>query len=105
LGHFNPHTKQAVVDKEKADFYLKHGAQPSDRVARLLKAEGVKLPKWVQLEAKKTGGIRNPEKLRKNRPAEEPAPEEPKAEEPAAEEASAPEEATAVTSEEKPEEK
>lgn len=84
LGHFNPHTKETSLDKEKAGFYLEHGAQPSDRVARLLKAEGVKLPKWVKLETKKNGEIRNAEKLRKNRPVEEAAPEaEPEPEAPA----------------------
>lgn len=78
LGYFNPHSKQTTLDKEKASFYLEHGAQPSDRVARLLKSEGVKLPKWVSLEGKKKGDLRNPEKLRKNRPADakKPADEE-----------------------------
>lgn len=71
LGSFNPHAKTATLDKEKAAYYLEHGAQPSDRVARLLKAEGVKLPSWVKLESDKTRTIRNPEKLRKNQPAEE----------------------------------
>src|ERR1041385_6760440 len=70
IGSFNPHTKETSLNKERASFYLEHGAQPSDRVARLLKSEGVKLPKWVSLSAKKKGVIRNPEKLRKNRPAE-----------------------------------
>lgn len=81
LGHFNPHTKQTVIDTEKAAFYLEHGAQPSDRVIRLLKAEGVKLPKWVKQADEKSRDIRNPEKLRKNQPAQEESP----AEEPAAE--------------------
>src|SRR5688500_17840290 len=67
LGHFNPHSKVAVVDKEKASFYLEHGAQPSDRVARLFKSEGIKLPKWVKLPADKQRDIRHAEKLRKNR--------------------------------------
>jgi len=75
LGHFNPHSKEVVLDKEKAQTYLNNGAQPTDRIARLLKAEGVKLPEWVQLSADKTRNIRNPEKLRRNRPAEEAAPE------------------------------
>ena len=70
LGHYDPHTKTVVIDKEKASFYLEHGAQPSDRVVYLLKNEGVKLPKWVKLDTKKTSGIRNQDKLRKNRPAE-----------------------------------
>lgn len=87
LGHFDPHSKQIVLDKEKAQTYLANGAQPTDRIARLLKAEGVKLPSWVQLESDKSRSIRNPEKLRKNRPAEEAAAEEPVAadEEPAVE--------------------
>lgn len=75
LGHFNPHSKEVVLDKEKAQTYLNNGAQPTDRIARLLKAEGVKLPEWVQLSAAKTRNIRNPEKLRRNRPVEEAAPE------------------------------
>ncbi len=70
LGHFNPHTKITGLDKEKATFYLEHGAQPSERVIRLLKAEGVKLPKWVDPPAKKTHSIKNTEKLRKNRTGE-----------------------------------
>ena len=72
------HTKQVVINKEQAQYYLDHGAQPTDRVALLLKKEGVKLPKWVTLPAKQEGKIRNPEKLRKNQPKEETAPEQPK---------------------------
>ena len=86
LGNYDPHSKVINIDKEKADYYLQNGARPSDRVARLLKAEGVKLPSWVQLEAKQVAKTRNPEKLRKNRPAEEaPKEEAPKEEAPAAE--------------------
>lgn len=76
LGSFNPHTKETSLDKEKASFYLEHGAQPSDRVIRLLKSEGVKLPKWVNLPDKKKSDVRNPEKRRSTRP-DEPAAEEP----------------------------
>ena len=82
LGNFNPHTKEANLDKDKASFYLDHGAQPSDRVARLLKVQGVKLPSWVKLEGKKEGSVKNAEKRRSTRPAEpveevtEPAAEE-----------------------------
>src|ERR1700693_515662 len=81
LGHYDPHSKQVKVDKEKIIFYLEHGAQPSERVTKLLVDEKVKLPKWVKLPAKQTGKIRNQEKLRKNRtgePAQKPsATEEP----------------------------
>lgn len=66
LGSYNPHTKQSLLVKEKTEFYLSHGAQPSDRVARLLKKEGIKLPKWVNLQEEKKRTVRNPEKLRKN---------------------------------------
>jgi small subunit ribosomal protein S16 len=90
LGSYDPHTKVAALVKEKADFYLEHGAQPSDRVARLLQTEGVKLPNWVTAVTKKEGKLKNPEKLRKNQPAapivEEPAATEVVAETPAAEE-------------------
>ncbi|MEI7683253.1 MAG: 30S ribosomal protein S16 [Candidatus Saccharibacteria bacterium] len=98
LGSYNPHSKTVQIDKEKAELYLKNGARPSERVAGLLKAEGVKLPSWVELDNKKAGKLRNAEKLRKNQPKEEkpkeeaPAPEEPVAEE-AAPELEAPAEA------------
>ncbi len=77
LGSYDPHTKTAVLAKEKAEFYLSHGAQPSDRAARILKTEGIKLPEWVELEPNKKRAIKNPEKLRKNRPAGAAAPEKP----------------------------
>ena len=104
LGSYDPHAKNVNLDKEKAQFYLEHGAQPSSRVAALLKQEGVKLPKWVALADKKAGKLRNPEKLRRNRPAEEPAPaaeDEPAPAEEAPAEAAA--EAPAETSAEAPE--
>jgi len=101
LGSYDPHSKTLAIDKEKAELYLKNGARPSDRVARLLKDEGVKLPSWVVLESNKKGALRNAEKLRKNQPKEEKveAPEAP-AEEPAAEEAPAEEVATEAAPEE-----
>ncbi len=85
LGHFNPHTKETSVDKEKATFYLSHGAQPSERVARLLKSEGVKLPAWVATSDAKKREVRNADKRRSTRP-EEPKTEEPVTEPTAAEE-------------------
>jgi len=82
LGSYDPHTKQSTLVKEKAEFYLTHGAQPSDRVVTLFKTENVKLPKWVADPTKQKREIRNPEKLRKNRPAEDkPAADEEKVEE------------------------
>lgn len=72
VGSYNPHTKDANVQVELAQKYLDNGAQPTPRVAKLLKEAGVKLPKWVkEVSADKQKSIRNPEKLRKNQPKEE----------------------------------
>lgn len=81
LGNYNPHTKEATIDSEKISFYLEHGAQPSARVASLLKTKKIKLPKWVNEPTKLKRTTRNPDKLRKNQPKAE-ATVEPKAEEP-----------------------
>ena len=39
LGHYNPRSKPALVqvDKERVDFWMKRGAQPSDSVRTLIK--------------------------------------------------------------------
>lgn len=87
LGSYNPHTKETTLDKEKASFYLEHGAQPSERVVRLLTAQGVKLPSWVKAVASdKQRTVRNADKRRSTRPeepAEEALAEEPESAEPA----------------------
>lgn len=70
LGNYNPHTKALSIDKDKAAFYVKNGAQPSQRVAKLLSDEGLSLPKWVEFARKKESPIKNQDKLRKNRPVE-----------------------------------
>lgn len=100
VGSYNPHTKETRIDTEKVAFYLGNGAQPTPRVVRILSEQKVDLPAWVKQPASKEGKLRNPEKLRKNRPAdeapaEEPAEEAVEAEAPAETEAEAPaEEAT-----------
>ncbi|MEI6755639.1 MAG: 30S ribosomal protein S16 [bacterium] len=97
LGSYNPHTKTVTLDKEKAAFYLEHGAQPSDRVVRMFKAEGIKLPSWVKEPTNKERTVRNAEKRRSTAPAEpvEEAPAE-EAEAPVEEPAPAAEETTAA---------
>jgi small subunit ribosomal protein S16 len=77
LGSYDPHAKSLNLDKEKASFYLEHGAQPSDRTARLLKSEGVKMPSWVKQPTEKKGVVRSPGKRRSTNPVK---PEEPAAE-------------------------
>lgn len=114
LGSYNPHTKEVKIDKELAQKFLDNGAQPSERVAKILKNEGVKLPDWVEFSDPKERKTRNPEKLRKNQPAEEKSATEEDAAEPATpEEEPSPENneekteetATEATEEAKPEEK
>lgn len=71
LGSYNPHTKQVNLDKEKAETYLKNGAQPSERIVKLFEAEKIALPAWVEKSnTDKKKSFKNQEKLRKNRPAE-----------------------------------
>jgi small subunit ribosomal protein S16 len=95
LGSYDPHAKTVTLDKEKAAFYLEHGAQPSDRAASLLKKEGVKLPSWVKPPAKKERTVRNAEKRRSTAP-EKPAQEAPAVEAAAPEAAEAPSEEVAA---------
>lgn len=76
VGNYNPETKQTVLDKEKIEFYLSHGAQPSSRVARVFVKEGIKLPSWYKAPAEKHAQAKHADKLRKNQPKEEPVAEE-----------------------------
>lgn len=87
IGNYNPHTKEVNVDKEKAEFYLKNGAQPSDRVVYVFESEKISLPEWVKkTSTKKQKTIKNLEKLRRNQPESEVAAEEAPVEAPEAEE-------------------
>lgn len=65
LGNYDPHTKTANFKKEEVEKHLANGAQPSNRVAILLKKEGYKLPEWVVIKTK--------EAKKEEAPAEEPA--------------------------------
>ena len=42
LGHYNPHTKEAVIDQKKSLKWLNFGAQPSNTVAKLFSKQGLK---------------------------------------------------------------
>ncbi len=89
VGSYNPHTKQVNIDKEKVELYLKNGAQPSPHVVKLLVQEKISLPAWVNTQAKRDKQLRNPDKLRKNRPEVAPEPKTAEPAELAAEEAPA----------------
>lgn len=77
LGNYNPHLKQLVINQEKLAEYLKNGAQPSNTLAKVLKKEGIKMPKWVSIV----------ERNRPTKKVEEEKPEPKKAEEAPADEA------------------
>lgn len=49
VGHYNPLTTPATVklDHDRISHWMKNGAQPSDTVARLLKANPVPAPAAV----------------------------------------------------------
>jgi small subunit ribosomal protein S16 len=76
LGSYDPHAKTTTLNKEKAAYYLEHGAQPSPRAVKLLLTEGVKLPEWVKTTPSKANAVRNPEKRRSTTPAAPEAPAE-----------------------------
>lgn len=76
VGNYNPATKKTTLDKEAVEKYLKNGAQPSSRVAFILKKNGIELPKWYKEAPKKSKTAKHADKLRKNQPKEEPVAEE-----------------------------
>ena len=76
LGAYDPHTKVAAIDVARAEHFLKNGAQPSERVVKILQQNKVSLPAWVKEAKQNERSVRNPEKLRKNQPKEEAVAEE-----------------------------
>ena len=72
VGNYNPATKALTLDKPTVEKYLSHGAQPSSRVAFILKKNGVKLPKWYKEPMPKQAKAKHADQLRKNQPKEEP---------------------------------
>ncbi|OVE80361.1 30S ribosomal protein S16 [bacterium I07] len=90
VGSYDPHTKAATLDGEKIGKYLQNGAQPSERVAKLLSNEGIKVPEWFKVAVPKKGVVRNPNKRRSTRPAEAKSEEPAAAEKPDSEAAEVP---------------
>jgi len=122
IGNFNPmvpkdHKERVVISKERAEHWLKVGAQPTDRVQRILSDLGLMeapkvtektkkhLPKakaQERIKAKEEAALKAEEaaKAEAEKPAEEPAIEEPAPAEATAEETpAAPEEAPAENEE------
>ncbi len=78
VGFYNPVTKQLVLKKERAQYWLERGAQPSDTIHNLLIKEGVlqaekisvhKKPKKKE-EKKEKAPVAKPEEAQKPEPAE-----------------------------------
>jgi small subunit ribosomal protein S16 len=106
IGNYNPHTKDVHVEKDKAQFYLDNGAQPSERVAKIFKAQKIKMPEWVREPLKQKGDTKNPDKLKKDQPKEAKPAEKVKPEEkPETQVAESDKPAEEIKPEEKPEEK
>ena len=77
VGNYNPATKKLVLDKPTVEKYLSNGAQPSSRVAFILKKNGIKLPAWYKEAPARHQAAKHADKLRKNQPKETPAEEAP----------------------------
>lgn len=79
VGWYNPHTKESELKKDEIMTWLEKGAQPSNTVAKLLVANGVKLPDWVKITSKvskpKKEPVEKPEKVEAPAEVEEAAEE------------------------------
>lgn len=76
LGNYNPHEKKLEIDKEKLEKYLANGAQPSNTLAKLLKKEGISMPKWVTIAERNRPPKKKEEDEKKEAPKEEAKTEE-----------------------------
>ncbi len=71
LGNYNPHTKELKFQKEELSQFIAHGAQPSEAVLRLMRKDGIDLPKWAVLVDKHRKPKKEPEAVEeKAAPAE-----------------------------------
>lgn len=88
LGNYNPHTKEITLEKERIEYWLSTGAQPSDTVKRLLAREGIieaptkkdfkkKPGRKAQERAEKAAAEAETKKTEASKPAEEEKPAEP----------------------------
>lgn len=61
LGHYNPHTKELTLNKERLVVRVGQGAQPSNRVLKLMLRDGMELPKWAKVVEKQRAPKKEPE--------------------------------------------
>jgi len=96
LGHYHPRHDPSVIDidNERALYWLRNGAQPSDSVRQILRISGA----WSEFTGETPIAAPPPPKVKKPTPAAsvaEPADEDAAADEPPAEVATAAEESPA----------
>ncbi len=60
LGHYNPHTKELVINRESAEQRMSQGAQPSNTVIKLFMREKIDLPAWASLKTKAPKPVAEP---------------------------------------------
>ena len=86
LGHYSPMTKELVINKERAAYWLSVGAQPSDTVKRLFIKDGIlKADKKDKKTFSKKAGKQSVERAEQKKAKLEEAKKPKKVEEPAAE--------------------
>lgn len=61
LGTYNPHTKELDIKKPELAQYVENGAQPSEAVLRLMRKDGIELPKWAVITDKHRKPKKEPE--------------------------------------------
>ncbi len=61
LGTYNPHTKELSFKKDDLAKYIANGAQPSEAVLRLMRKDGIELPKWAVIVDKHRKPKKEPE--------------------------------------------
>lgn len=61
VGNYNPHTKELKFQKEELAQFIANGAQPSEAVLRLMRKDGIELPKWAVLIDKHRKPKKEPE--------------------------------------------
>jgi small subunit ribosomal protein S16 len=71
IGWLNPKTKEFDVKKEKAEYWIKNGAVPTDTVHNLFVKAGVLEGPKISVHKKKKGGAEEPAKIEVS--AEKPA--------------------------------
>lgn len=63
VGTYSPHTKEITLKKDRIEYWLSNGAQPSETVQRILEKQGVLKPSKNKKVFKKAPGRKRKERL------------------------------------------